>query len=1014
MEDYLAIIGVIIIVLFIIFMYIYQWHKNGKTFSFLEKVPWTKEYKERKQREKEELEKVRQWLTGTEAQLHQHLDNVYLSHSLYELIMPQIKKIDGSYWKYVKQLAWEFPLFYWLLDNESFPEDHNTQFLVDEKIRLASEFWNLTPSQQEAVFSDEDAIIVNAWAGTGKTKTIENKIKYLYKEKKIPLKDILVVTYSKKSQEDMMGRICKTLDSEWIEYNKDELRETISTFHAFGKRILDEYESKNNINQNLIWEWRATRRVLEDDEKVKITNKTLSTIKDDPIVSSKIIHYFLYYDKQIITEEDDEDKKKKYKWNEYPSFLKSWWTNVVVKSYWELLIANYLVEHWIKVEYEGKDFHYTDKKWNQKDYKPDFYLPDFNIFIEYFWVDELEKTAPWIDEEDYVEWMHSKIEEHKKAWNILVDMRYADLKGWREYFLDKFEKQLNSFWVNTNNHVSVDQTFVKEEMTNLWRVLSSFLALYSECRLSDDVIYHRINELSVWEKERAYKFYEIFKAYYETYKWLLKENNSMDFCDMILWAINCLRAWYVKRDFRYILVDEFQDISKARADLLIELVKNHNRTKLFCVWDDWQSIYKFTWSELWIFLDFDRYFWYTKHITLYDTFRFNQWISDISWAFIQKNPSQIQKSLHSFNQEKDNKILIYEKQRNDDDQAYRNAVKDILDDCIAHFSEDEKEKYKQEIFNLSCLYLTRYSLWKYHNDIFDMLDKLNKKPEEDEDWSKYYDMPYCWYKFKFKINAMTVHGSKWLEADYVIVDHVNWKRSYTFPSTIDDDPVLDLCMVDDSFAYPFAEERRLFYVAITRWKNKAYIIHDKYNASNFVRDLNTIISWWELNKNVKWPHCGKCWWDLILINSMTWEYECQNWCEWKYFLYDWYIYKAPICNCWNAYSVLRRNGKTWEPFRWCSTYPKCWKFHKFKKDKYRIGYIKNTSNITGGKQSDWASYMQKQKEMYSNAYAKWTDEDDRRLTQLFKEWKSISELMTIFNRNRGWIRSRLKKLWLME
>ena len=107
--------------------------------------------------------------------------------------------------------------------------------------------------------------------------------------------------------------------------------------------------------------------------------------------------------------------------------------------------------------------------------------------------------------------------------------------------------------------------------------------------------------------------------------------------------------------------------------------------------------------------------------------------SDIDFIIVTHANSDHVKSLHSFNQEKDNKILIYEKQRNDDDQAYRNAVKDILDDCIAHFSEDEKEKYKQEIFNLSCLYLTRYSLWKYHNDIFDMLDKLNKKPEEDED-----------------------------------------------------------------------------------------------------------------------------------------------------------------------------------------------------------------------------------------------------------------------------------------
>jgi superfamily I DNA/RNA helicase len=60
------------------------------------------------------------------------------------------------------------------------------------------------------------------------------------------------------------------------------------------------------------------------------------------------------------------------------------------------------------------------------------------------------------------------------------------------------------------------------------------LSLYSECRLSDDVIYERIENLPIWEKERANKFYEIFKEYYSTYKNILEENNYMDFCDMIL------------------------------------------------------------------------------------------------------------------------------------------------------------------------------------------------------------------------------------------------------------------------------------------------------------------------------------------------------------------------------------------------------------------------------------------------------------------------------------------------
>ena len=280
-----------------------------------------------------------------------------------------------------------------------------------------------------------------------------------------------------------------------------------------------------------------------------------------------------------------------------------------------------------------------------------------------------------------------------------------------------------------------------------------------------------------------------------------------------------------------------------------------------------------------------------------------------------------------------------EKLKKDWEQAYRNVIKDILEDCISHFSETDKSRYKLENCEISCLYLTRYSLIKYENDIFDVLDK-NKKTEEDSDWFKIYTFPYKGYNFILSVKPLTVHGSKWLEADYVIVDHVNWRHSYTFPSNIDDDSVLDLCMVDDKCKYPFAEERRLFYVAITRWKHKAYILHDRYSWSSFTRDIRTLLGWWELSKSVSWPHCAKCGWDLFLVNSMTNEYACKNWCDVKYFAYDWGLYKAPLCNCWRAYSVLRINKNSWEPFWSCSTFPKCWKFHKFKKDKYRIWYIK--------------------------------------------------------------------------
>ena len=937
--------GILSIIALIITIAIYHFHYHKwYSFSIILKYPFkklqnqiAKKYEQRR-KEKEQIKELRKVLNQAEEIVNKEFKKWYISHSKYIKLRTQLLNLkerckEHWYWKFLDRIFKEYYLCSTLIDDWIIVERHNEDFVKNEKIRYWNEFWTLTPPQQEAIYTDEDAVLVNAWAWTGKTKTIENKIKYLVKEKGISLDDILVMTYTKESQKDMKKRIYKTLATNWVAFSERNLRKTITTFHAFWKWILDEYESKRHYNSNLIWKWYATKRVLDEDD-ITVINNTIEIIKKDPETYNKIMNYFYYYDKQIVFKDEEWKEIKK---REYSSFLKSWWYNVKVKSYGELLIANYLYIHWINAIYEWTWFHYTDEDWNQKDYKPDFYLPDYDIYIEYFWVDENMNTAPWISNIDYVKSMNKKIEAHKKSKNKLIDLRYADLKLWRNKILSILENELIRYHVNLSHHNEIHQTIIQEKMSTLWKILSSFLKLYTWCHMNDKIIYERIEKLPIWEKERSIKFYEIFKEYYKTYRWLLDKNNLMDFFDMILWAINILNSWEVERKFKYILVDEFQDITKARADLLKALIKNPIETKLFCVWDDWQSIYKFCWSELWLFLDFDHYFWYTKHITLNDTFRFNQWISNISWDFIQKNPAQIKKNLISKNTEQNDRINIFQKDNLNDKQTYKKVIKDIFDDTIDHFTEEDKIKYKTENCEIKCLYLTRYKIERYKYNLIMALD--NNKNIFDKELIL--EITYNGYKFKLNISHKTVHWAKWLEADYVIVDNVNWKVSLSFPSTIYDDPILDLCMMDTKFSYPFAEERRLFYVAITRWKNKAYILYNKHFRSIFINDIEKLLDWKKLTSKSSWIYCSKCWWELMLSDPEHKEYICKKWCEWKYFVYDWNLYKAPLCNCWKHYSVLRINSKNWKPFRPCSTFPECWKFHHFRKNKYRVWYIKN-------------------------------------------------------------------------
>ena len=940
--------GILAFILLIILVTIYHFRYH-RWYSFLVILKYPiRKYNERKIKRYEEKIKeeklkneLRKTLNQAEEIVKNELKKWYVSHSKYLQLKQKLLNLkerckEHWYWEILESTFNEYEFCSNIVNNCSFIDMHNENFINTEKIRYWNEFWTLTPPQQEAIYSDEDAILVNAWAWTGKTKTIENKIKYLVKEKWISLDDILVVTYTKESQKDMKKRICKTLATNWIPYSERNLKRTITTFHAFWKWILDEYESKRHYNSNSIWKWYATKRVLDEDD-VSVINRTIESIKKEPEIYQMIMNYFYYYDRQIVF--DEEEWNENHKKREYSSYLKSWWFNVKVKSYWELLIANYLYVHWINAIYEWSWFHYTDEEWDQKDYKPDFYLPDYNIFIEYFWVDENLNTAPWISKNDYVEWMNKKIEAHKKSWNILIDLRYADLKLWRQSLLNALEKELIRNHVDLSNHNEIHHIVIQEKMSNLWKILSSFLQLYTWCRMNDKKIYERIEKLPIRERERSTKFYEIFKEYYRTYRSLLDKDNLMDFFDMILWAINHLNKWEVVRKFKYILVDEFQDITKARAALLLALIKDPLETKLFCVWDDWQSIYRFCWSELWLFLDFDNYFWYTKHITLNDTFRFNQWISNISWDFIQKNPAQIRKNLISKNQEHDDRVNIFQKENSNDKETYRQVIKNIFDDCINHFSDDDKIKYKTTNYEIKCLYLTRYKIERYKYNLIMALDK-NKDNLNKE---LVLEVTYNEYKFKLHISHKTVHWAKWLEADYVIIDNVNWRVALSFPSTIYDDPVLDLCMMDTKFSYPFAEERRLFYVAITRWKNKAYILYNKYYRSIFINDIAKLLGWENLTSNSSWIYCNKCWWEVILSDPEHNEYICKKWCKWKYFVFNWCLYKAPLCNCWKDYSVLRINPKNWKPFRPCSLFPKCWKYHHFREGKYRIWYVNNKS-----------------------------------------------------------------------
>ena len=251
-----------------------------------------------------------------------------------------------------------------------------------------------------------------------------------------------------------------------------------------------------------------------------------------------------------------------------------------------------------------------------------------------------------------------------------------------------------------------------------------------------------------------------------------------------------------------ILVDEFQDISIDRYLFLLALRNGTPPAKLYCVGDDWQSIYRFSGSDMALFNRFADYFGPTEINRIETTYRFGNPLIELSSRFIQRNKTQISKHIHPYSNNIKTELQFY--------SYYPNNYCSIIAQLVSSIPNDK-----------SIFLLGRYS--------FDDIDLSSTYKSISEGDKKYYIIN------NRKIEFLTVHKSKGLEADYVIILQCN-KGTYGFPSQISDNPVLDYVLTK-SDQFPYGEERRLFYVAITRAKVKTMVLYNQRFPSLFVDEF---------------------------------------------------------------------------------------------------------------------------------------------------------------------------------
>ncbi|MDX2505745.1 MAG: UvrD-helicase domain-containing protein [Gammaproteobacteria bacterium] len=464
-----------------------------------------------------------------------------------------------------------------------------------------------------------------------------------------------------------------------------------------------------------------------------------------------------------------------------------------VKSFEELEIANFLYTKGIPYEYEVNYIKDTSGP-DYRVYQPDFHLTEDDIYLEHFAIDRDANTPPFIDGVKYRQGIDWKRQLHQKHQTRLIETySYENKEG---VLLENLENKLIENQVKFKP-INCDELF--EELKELGEI-SIWSKLMADLLNIFKSAFSSINEVIEIAKThtdhiRMIVAIELFEPIYEKYQAYLDETKSIDFDDMISKAIQYIETGRYKSPFQFVLVDEFQDISASRAHLLKSLLAQNKFNSLFCVGDDWQSINRFSGSDVSITKKFQDYFGQTEQNILETTFRFNNKIGDVAARFITKNPHQINKDIQSFHTVEHESVSII--QTDSDQQG--------LDIALSSIAQKSKDK-------ASVLVLARFNF---------------KKPEMFNRLIKNFS--------NLDVQFMSVHASKGKEADYVIILGME-KGKHGFPSEKVTHPILNM-LLPKAENFKYAEERRLFYVALTRARNYVYLVSNAQKSSSFIREL---------------------------------------------------------------------------------------------------------------------------------------------------------------------------------
>lgn len=675
-------------------------------------------------------------------------------------------------------------------------EAHNQTFLARQKERLKSFFDTieknpLTDEQVKACVCMDGRVQIVAAAGSGKTSTMVAKAGYALHEGLAQGSQILLLAFNADAANELDER------------TQDRLSEltgaaelTSKTFHGFGLHVI----AKATGKKPSLAPW-----VENAGEDIEMIVSIIDELCQQDQSFKNDWHMFRTVHGRDVGQWNVPAEPDAYA-NGRRGFRTA--NGEIVKSKEERLIADWLFYHHVPYEYERPYEHDTASE-THRQYQPDFYYPDVGLYHEHFALNAAGE-APEHFGTSYTEGVRWKRQLHETMGTRLFETTSDQISSGAA--LPLLEAELANSGVtikfDPEREATGSQPITPQQLAGTIRVFQQHVKSngLSHADLQQALKAQSKNA----HADRLARFVSIYERVAAGWESKLKDGGYIDFEDLLILAAEHVESGRYSNPFTVILSDEFQDSSRARIRLLKALAGPHEASRHLCVvGDDWQGINRFAGADISVMPEFEKIFPATTRLTLNRTFRSPQAICNVSSQFIQANPAQIRKEVASNNHYETRQYLF----------AYgfedQSRGKEHLVDQLAQMQHFLKAGKLEPGKNgrLSVLLLGRYR---------------NDRPANLQQWKEH-------FADSIDIDFKTVHSSKGLEADYVmLLNAVEGNRG--FPSQIEDDPVLQIPMPAPD-PYPMAEERRLFYVALTRAKRQVRIYTSLAQPSRFLIEL---------------------------------------------------------------------------------------------------------------------------------------------------------------------------------